>query len=129
RQPEQQLAFFEELESRMKRLPGIVHFALADSVPLMPGGVRFHIFAGLEVRGRPHVIEGTGGNVSWRIVTPDYFATLGIPILLGRSFREEDRDPNQNTIIISDSLARRLFPNEDPIGKEMRRHHPSPSHI
>src|SRR5262249_36758718 len=53
-------------------------------------------------------------------------ATLGIPILRGRSFREEDRDPNQNTIIISDSLARRLFPNEDPIGKEMRRNQPSP---
>src|SRR5262249_20919149 len=124
RQPQQQLAFFEELESRLRRLPGIGNFALADSVPLMPGGEHYHIFAGLEVRGRPHVVEGTGGNVSWRIVTPDYFATLGIPILRGRRFREED--PNQNTIIISDSLARRLFPNEDPIGKEMRRNQPSP---
>jgi len=67
-----------------------------------------------------------GGNVTWRIITPDYFATLSIPILRGRSFREEDRDPNQNTIIISDSLARRLFPNEDPIGKEMRRNQQLP---
>ena len=126
RQPEQQLAFFEELESRMHRLPGIGNFALTDSVPLMPGGTRYHIFAGLEVRGRPHVVEGTGGNVTWRIVTPDYFATLSIPILRGRSFREEDRDPDQNTIIISDSLARRLFPNEDPVGKEMRRNQQLP---
>jgi len=126
RQPEQQLGFFEELESRMRRLPGIRSFALTDSVPLMPGGSRFHVFAGLEVRGRPHVVESTGGNVTWRIVTPDYFATLGIPILRGRSFREEDRDPNQNTIIISDSLARRLFPNDDPIGKEMRRNQQLP---
>jgi predicted permease len=60
------------------------------------------------------------------MITPDYFATLSIPILRGRSFREEDRDPNQNTIIISDSLARRLFPNEDPVGKEMRRSSQSP---
>jgi len=126
RQPEQQLGFFEELESRMRRLPGIGSFALTDSVPLMPGGSRFHVFAGLEVRGRPHVVESTGGNVTWRIVTPDYFATLGIPILRGRSFREEDRDPNQNTIIISDSLARRLFPSDDPIGKEMRRNQQLP---
>jgi len=92
----------------------------------MPGGSRFHVFAGLEVRGRPHVVESTGGNVTWRIVTPDYFATLGIPILRGRSFREEDRDPNQNTIIISDSLARRLFPSDDPISKEMRRNQQLP---
>jgi predicted permease len=126
RQPEQQFAFFEELESRMHRLPGISNFALTDSVPLMPGGSRYHVFAGLEVRGQPHIVEGTGGNVTWRIITPDYFTTLGIPILRGRSFREEDRDPNQNTIIISDSLARRLFPNEDPIGKEMRRNQQLP---
>jgi putative ABC transport system permease protein len=126
RQPQQRLAFFEELESRVRRLPGIGNFALTDSVPLMPSGEHYHIFAGLEVRGRPHVVEGTGGNVSWRIVTPDYFATLSIPILRGRSFREEDRDPNQNTIIISDSLARRLFTNEDPIGKEMRRNQQLP---
>jgi len=92
----------------------------------MPGGSGYHVFAGLEVRGRPHVVEGTGGNVTWRIITPDYFATLSIPILRGRGFREEDRDPNQNTIIISDSLARRLFPNEDPIGKEMRRNQQLP---
>jgi putative ABC transport system permease protein len=126
RQPEQQFVFFEELESRMHRLPGISNFALTDSVPLMPGGSRYHIFAGLEVRGQPHIVEGTGGNVTWRSITPDYFTTLGIPILRGRSFREEDRDPNQNTIIVSDSLARRLFPNEDPIGKEMRRNQQLP---
>jgi putative ABC transport system permease protein len=126
RQPEQQLAFFEELESRMRRLPGIGNFALTDSVPLMPGPSRYHVLAALELRDRPHVVEGTGGNVTWRSITPDYFATLGIPILRGRSFREDDRDPNQNTIILSDSLARRLFPNEDPIGKEIRRNPQSP---
>jgi len=126
RRPDQQLAFFEELESRISRLAGLGNFALTDSVPLMPGGARYHVFAGLEVRGRPHVVEGTGGNVTWRIITPDYFATLSIPILRGRSFRQEDRDPNQNTIIISDSLARRLFPNEEPIGKEIRRNQQLP---
>src|SRR5262249_252086 len=126
RQPAQQLAFFEELESHMRRLPGIGNFALTDSVPLMPGGARYHIFAGLEVRGRPHIVDRTAGNVTWRIVSPDYFTNLSIPILRGRTFREEDRDPNQNTIIISDSLARRLFPNEDPIGKEMRRNQQLP---
>jgi len=60
------------------------------------------------------------------MIKPDYFAALGIPILRGSSFREEDRDANQNTIIISDSLARRLFPNDDPIGKEMRRNQQLP---
>ena len=64
--------------------------------------------------------EGTGGMVTWRAVTPGYFAALGIPILRGRGFQEQDRDPQRNGIILSDSLARRMFPGEDPLGKQIR---------
>ena len=63
--------------------------------------------------------------VTWRAVTPGYFAALGVPILRGRGFQEEDRDPHQNAIILSDSLARRMFPGEDPLGKQIR---PGPFH-
>jgi putative ABC transport system permease protein len=58
--------------------------------------------------------------VTWRAVTPGYFAALGVPILRGRGFREDDRDPQQNAVILSDSLARRMFPGEDPLGKQIR---------
>jgi predicted permease len=55
----------------------------------------------------------------WRRVTPDYFPALRIPILRGRGFQDEDRDPNRHVVIISDTLARRLFPGEDPLGKQI----------
>jgi len=55
--------------------------------------------------------------VDVRTVSPDYFSALGIPILRGRSFREEDRTASEQTIILSASLARRLFRDQDPLGR------------
>jgi predicted permease len=117
--PASQLAFFEELERRLRRIPGVAHLALSDSTPLS-GTARSTIYSVTDVAGRARSTEDTGGMVTWRAVTPDYFAALGIPILRGRGFEEQDRDPQQNAIILSDSLARRMFPGEDPLGKQIR---------
>jgi putative ABC transport system permease protein len=123
-EPAAQLAFFEELERRLRRIPGVAHLALSDSTPLN-GTARSTIYSVIDVAGRPRAPEGTGGMVTWRAVTPAYFAALGVPILRGRGFQEEDRDPHQNAIILSDSLARRMFPGENPLGKQIR---PGPFH-
>ena len=118
-EPARQLAFFEDLERRLHAIPGVAGFALSDSVPLS-GTPRSTIYSVIDVAGRPPAAEGTGGMVTWRAVTPGYFAALGVPILRGRGFREEDRDPHQNPIILSDSLARRMFPGQDPLGRQIR---------
>src|SRR5262245_53318748 len=60
---------------------------------------------------------GTGGMVSLRTVSPGYFATLGIPLLGGRDFREEDRSSPEGRIVVSASLAHRLFGDQDALGK------------
>ncbi len=117
--PARQVAFFEELETRLRRIPGVTRLAISDSLPLS-GTARSTIYSVIDVAGRPRSAEGTGGMVTWRAVTPGYFAALGIPILRGRGFQEEDRDPQQNGVILSDSLARRMFPGEDPLGKQIR---------
>src|SRR5579864_1051282 len=118
-EPARQLAFFETLESRLRQLPGVQALAVSDSLP--PGGpMHGGPYAGIEVEGRPRFMEGTGGMVAWRLVTPDYFAALDIPILRGRGFTEADRRPGQHVIILSESLAHRLFPGEDPLGQEIR---------
>jgi predicted permease len=114
----QQQAFFEGLERAAQNMPGARSVALADSLP-PAAAARSTIFAGIEVEGRPKFTEGTGGTVEWRAVTPDYFEALNIPILQGRSFREEDRAPNTNVIILGHTLAARLFSGEDPIGERM----------
>jgi predicted permease len=118
-EPASQLAFFEELERRLRRIPGVTQLALSDSTPLS-GTARSTIFSVIDVAGRPRSAEGTGGMVTWRAVTPGYFAALGVPILRGRGFQEEDRDPQRNAVILSDALARRMFRGEDPLGKQIQ---------
>jgi putative ABC transport system permease protein len=116
---EQQLAFFTQLEARLKRLPGVTSVAVSDSLP-PSAPTRSTIFAAIEVAGRPLFSEGTGGTVGWRAVTPDYFSGLRIPIIQGREFQEQDRLPAENPIIVNERLARALFPNANPIGQQLR---------
>jgi len=116
--PEDQLAFFNSLERRLAELPGLEAAAISDSLP-PSGGTRGRLLAAIDVEGHPKMPEGTGGMVPWRFVTPSYFRAMGIRLLRGRSFTEQDRSPAANTVILSESLARRLFPNEDPLGKRI----------
>jgi len=114
-----QIEFFDELLSRLHRLPGATAIALSDTLP-PSGAMRSTIYSAIEVTGRPRPTEGTGGMVGWRAVTPDYFSALGITMLRGREFTRDDQLPSEHSIILSDSLARRLFPSGDAIGKTMR---------
>jgi len=77
------------------------------------------LYNSIEIDGRPRATEGTGGPVIYRQVTPAYFAVLGIPILRGRSFEEGDRAAG-NAIILSDTLARRMFPGGSALGQRLR---------
>ncbi len=117
--------FYENLEARLRRLPGVESVALSDSLP--PGGVpRSQPIFALRVDGKPALDEGTQGIVVWRAVTPDYFRTLGISILRGRGFLEEDRTPEARAIILSNSFARRMFGRENAIGRRIARFPGSP---
>ena len=117
---EQQIGFFRELEERLAALPGIEAAAISDSLP-PSGAARFRPLTAIDVEGRLPRPEGTGGMVTWRYVTPGYFAALGIPIARGRAFTERDRDPNTHAIVFSQLLARQLFPDEDALGKRVLR--------
>ncbi|HEX4596063.1 MAG TPA: ABC transporter permease [Bryobacteraceae bacterium] len=110
-----QLQFFNELESRLRSIPGVTSFTISDSLP--PYGVgRARPFAAIQVEGQAPFQEGTGGMVAWRYVTRGYFDTLGVPIAQGRGFEDRDRTPGESTIILSESLARKLFPNGSAVG-------------
>jgi len=115
---EQQLAFFNELERRVAAAPGVESMAITDSMP-PSGGMRDRPFSTIDVEGQSPLPEGSGGMVSWRYITPGYFSVLGVPIVRGRPFTERDRDPGVFTTVLSESLAGRLFPHEDPIGKHI----------
>jgi putative ABC transport system permease protein len=114
-----QVAFFNDLRARLKRIPGVTSLALSNTLP-PSGGTQATFFASIEVPGRPRLANGTGGMVEWRTITPEYFAALRIPILRGRAFAEDDLSPQENPMVLSESLAAKLFPGQDPIGKSIR---------
>ena len=116
--PARQFQFFEQLEARAHAIPGVIADAISDSLP-PSGGMRARPLAAIHVEGHPPFEQGTGGMVGWRFVTPGYFAALRIPIARGRAFNDDDRRPGEERVILSESLARKLFPNEDPIGKHL----------
>ena len=118
-QKPQQEAFFTQLETRLGRIPGVEAIALSDSLPPLDRQANT-IYSNIEVAGRPREAQGTGGMVAFEWVTRSYFSALGIPIVEGRAFRDSDLLPGENAVILSDALARRLFPNDDAVGKSMR---------
>jgi predicted permease len=115
-----QLAFFDQVEARLKRMPGTTALALSDSLP-PSGGMQATFLSAIDIPGHVKFSAGTGGMIGYRFVTPGYFPSLGIPILHGRGFREEDRAPAERPVILSETLKNKLFSNgEDPLGKSFR---------
>ncbi len=118
-QKAQQIAFFDQLQARLGRMPGVASLALSDSLPPLDRQ-NATIYSNIEVAGKPRAAEGTGGMVGYSWVTPAYFSALGISIAEGRAFRDSDLLAGENSVILSEALARRLFPNDDAVGKSMR---------
>lgn len=113
-EPEQQARYFREGLEAVAALPGVNGAAAISELPLGGSGTN----GGIAIDGRP-VPPGSEPVAEKRIVTPDYFRVLKTPLLAGRHFTEEDRASSPGVAIISDALARRLFPGENPIGRRI----------
>ncbi len=115
-----QLAFFDQVEARLKQMPGATALALSDTLP-PSGGSQATFLSSIEIPGHAKFSAGTGGMISYRYVTPGYFPALSIPVVSGRGFREEDRSPAERPVILSEALLKKLFSSgEDPLGKSFR---------
>lgn len=106
----QRVSFYRELLERVKTLPGVLSAGAVTDLPLSGPGSS----TSFSVKGRPS--EGRNPLTEYRIITPDYFRAMGIPLLSGRAFNETDDEKNRGVIIINETLARRFFPNQNPIG-------------
>jgi predicted permease len=108
--------FFETLASHLRPMPGVEAVAISDTIP--PSGfVHSKPLDSFQVEGRPAPERHPGGIVAWRKVSPEYFAALGIPMLQGRSFRQEELTGKAHAVIISNSLARKVFPGGLAVGR------------
>jgi predicted permease len=113
-------AFVARLEGDLRRLPGVSAAAVADELPPLVAGIPF-MFSSIAVDGRPPLpAKEPGGMVSERHITADYFRALGIRMLAGRPFSTADMNNADGVAIVSDRLARRLFPNRDATGHTLR---------
>ncbi len=101
-----------ELLRRLRALPGVTAAGGSKAMPLSGGGEAYRV----SVPGRPELslFQPASGAV---IVTPGYFTALGIPILQGRDFTEEDLSKKSRVLLVNRALARQLWPGEDAIGK------------
>jgi putative ABC transport system permease protein len=120
--PEKQIAFFQSVLGRLSSAPGVT--AAGAGFPLPFTGSNSSASFNIEGRTVPPGDPGPWGNV--RYVTPGYFTALGIPLLRGRLFTDADRTGSQPVAIVDENLARQYWPNEDPLGKEIRRGNAAP---
>jgi putative ABC transport system permease protein len=105
----------QTLES-LKTLPGIRSSGAVLSLPL--GGDTFNVWRSYIREGRPASPEESD-NAAYLVTTPDYFQTLQIALLAGRAFNDQDNEQTTKVVIVNDTMARKLWPGQSPLGKRI----------
>ncbi|MCZ6915248.1 MAG: ABC transporter permease [Gemmatimonadetes bacterium] len=110
------IAFFEEILERVGALPGVRSAALSATDPMRARGIRAAIDVGPEPAPDPDDLP----VVAWHVATPDYFRTLGIPLLAGRGLGDGDNETSPRVVVINEAFAAAFFPDTDPVGRRLR---------
>lgn len=105
-------ALWRRIEGDLAAVPGIVSAGSASAGPLFGGSERD------DVRFRTEDAERRS-SARWYDVSPDFFQTLGVPLVRGRPLDESDRPGGADVVLVNESLARKFWPNEDPLGKRI----------
>jgi putative ABC transport system permease protein len=109
----QRRAYFQESLTRVQTLPGVQSASLTSFLPLAgSGGSR-----SFKIEGRPPFEPGKEPSAQDNLISHDYFRTMGIEMRAGRAFTEQDGAETPPVVIINETMARRFFPNENPIGR------------
>ena len=110
----QEAAFFQRLLERVRELPGVRAAGAVTDVPLFGGSS-----TGFDVEGRPLAAPNERPMTDFRSATPDYFRAMGIDLAAGRTFTTNDNADAPPIAVINETLARRYFGKENPIGKRI----------
>lgn len=113
---QQQIAFYERVLERVGTQPGVQSAGLVSVIPLSSNYDR----TGIHVEGRPAPEPGASLSADRYVVSNDYFATMGIPLVKARLFSDRDNMDAPLAVVINETMANRLFPDEDPIGRRIR---------
>ena len=115
--PQQVIDFYKDTIRRVDALPGVIRTAYGMSAPWRDAG---QDGPGLQFSGDGHVssIENDP-RAHFRTISPGFFAALGVPIVAGRDFNDLDTQSKEPIAVVSDSLAKRMFPGQDPINRHV----------
>lgn len=111
-----QTEFLTRLDRELHNVPGVVSAGIVSELP-MSGS---HMEHNLLIKGRPEPPKGREPEISAHEASPDYFATMQIPLLSGRAFTEQDSATSEPVAIISQQMARQYWPEESPLGAQVR---------
>jgi len=114
-QPAQRAAFYTDINRRLESVPGVKSSAVTTNLPLYFQGNSTNI----SIEGRPDPPPNQEPIITTRVISPKYFETMGIPLLSGRQLTDQDTDDSPNVTVISETMARRYWPGENPIGKRI----------
>ena len=109
------IAFNDQLKERVQSLPGVANTGTVNILPLNGGNTTRFI-----VEGDPVPPPGQEVEANIRTVNDTYFQTLGVPLLAGRMFDESDKTGSQDVVIIGKSVADKVFPGRDPVGRKIK---------
>src|SRR6516165_3070990 len=113
---QQVVDFYKEALRRIDALPGVKSTAFASTAPWRDA----EIFGpGFQYSGDGHVHDLNDPHAYLRIISPGFFASVGVPILAGRDFNDLDNHSSDPVVVVSQTLAQRIFPNQDPIGRHV----------
>jgi putative ABC transport system permease protein len=118
RKPEEVAGFYKEIIRRVSDLPGVERVAIGTIVPWRDAGTFGPGFQ-FTVEGYSKVNGEEDPRARFRTVSPGFFAALGVPIIAGRDFTEADRHGAEPVVIISQSVAQRMFPNQDALNRHL----------
>jgi predicted permease len=112
-----QIAFYRDVTERLANLPGVTSAAATYPLPFSGSGGS----SSFSIEGRPEGPGDPGPHSDLQAVTPGYFSTMKIPVREGRTFTDQDREGVDPVVVIDENLARQYWPNQDPVGKRLRR--------
>jgi predicted permease len=113
-------SFYRQAFERIRRVPGVAHVGATHALPWSGNSSMRYFYA--EGQPLPQPGRGDDYNINYRVVTPDYFNAMGIPILKGRDFADDDTLQSDAVVIVNEMLATRLWPNDNPLGKRIRQY-------
>ncbi len=114
-EPQQEVQFFDQVLQRVRALPGIESAGVIDDIPLDNGGSHQPI----QIEGQSVVAMADQPEVDVRLTSPGYMRCMHIPIVKGRDFDDQDVVGRPSAVLISQSMAQRFWPGEDPLGKRL----------